>query len=166
MNEEREINTNDNNELGNKLEKIVQEYDNNSSWSNVNTSQRLETLPEDPKEKAFVFLDKGMERINDTLNYNKRVSWTQTESEIMYGTENSIMTKSMELQELINSLKQEKQTTDVDRKLIESSIDWLEVEKIENGLFQLKDKNSGKIIATNNAEVTIRLIDGFSKIKR
>jgi len=161
-------------ELGDKIEKMVQENNvvkndvpldryGNLAFGNVNRMQRTEPLPEDPKEKAFVFLDLGLRKFCDTLEFNQRVPWTEKEYNIMYG-DNSILTKTMEMQKLIDALKQETEIVTVNKKLLETPIDWLEVAPVEDRKFKMTNINTGEIISVDNADVTIKLIDTLSKM--
>lgn len=163
-----------NNELGDKLEKMVQENPavmngvgqdryGNLVFGNVNRNQKTEPLPEDPKERAFVFLDMGLKKFCDTLEFNQRVPWTERESNIMYG-DDSILTKTLELQALVDSLKQEKEIVTVRQKMLGTSIDWIDVEPVENRKFKMTNRNTGEIMSVDNAEVTIKLIDTLSKM--
>ena len=162
-----------NNELGDKLEKMVQENNfmvngvgqySNLVFGNVNRSQRTEPLPEDPKERAFVFFDMGIKKFCDTLEFNQRVPWTEKESNIMYG-DNSILSKTLEIQGLVDILKQEKEIVTVRQKMLENPIDWIEVVPVENRKFKMTNKNTGEIISIDNVEVTIKLIETLSKMK-
>ena len=135
----------------------------NLVFGNVNRNQKTEPLPEDPKERAFVFLDMGLKKFCDTLEFNQRVPWTERESNLMYG-DNSILTKTLELQALVDSLKQEKEIVTVRQKMLETSIDWIDVEPVENRKFKMTNKNTGEIMSVDNAEVTIKLIDTLSKM--
>ena len=82
----------------------------------------------------------------------------------MYG-DNSILSKTLEIQGLVDILKQEKEIVTVRQKMLENPIDWIEVVPVENRKFKMTNKNTGEIISVDNVEVTIKLIETLSKMK-
>ena len=105
-----------------------------------------------------------MKNTYDTLEFNQKVPWTEKESNIMYG-DNSILSKTLEIQGLVDILKQEKEIVTVRQKMLENPIDWIEVVPVENRKFKMTNKNTGEIISVDNVEVTIKLIETLSKMK-
>lgn len=140
-----------------------------SSYSNLafgNSAQKpkYDPLPEDSKDKALIFLNRGTDLLFRTLDFNQNTNWTEKEYNIMYGSQNSIMIKSMELKELVESLKAEKDISSIQRKLTETAIDWLDITPVGDGLFEMKNRKTGKVISIKNAEITISTIETLAQM--
>ena len=117
-------------------------------------------LPEGVKEKALYFLDKGVGTILRTVEYNRNTDWTDNESKLFYLIEE----KTREIIGLRNSLKSEMDGEKIYKRLTEQPVDWIVVSSVGNGLFTIKKKENGEILFTDNAEMTMKMIDTLSKM--
>lgn len=138
---------------------------NNLAFGEKGQTQKYAPLPESPKDKAMVFFNNGVGTLFRTIEFNQNTNWNEKEYNIIYGAENSIIIKTIEIKELVDSLKVEIDISAICKKLEETRINWLDITPVGDGLFEMRNKKTGKVISTKNAEITISTIETLAQME-
>lgn len=110
------------------------------------------------KQKTVNYLFKGNSRIQDTLNWNAKLEWSEDELAIY----KEIADKSIELGEHINALTIKIQMTDINKQLESTPVANVKVEFSNNNGFLVRNTKTGAIVTTGTASEIIKFLEGYA----